>query len=350
MESTNAPREQEVYAASEFKYFSILPTEIQRAIWRACLPRRIVPIAYGMCPGDGFLRTPPAISRVCQQARSVAFEHGALRWSGNLGLEKFAWQRVWFDTSTDLVFINDSCATQFANISQEYLTDHLLSFAKKAGVVVVSYSFFTSISIFNMKVLLDALGSPSLIIAMSHTCHITYDEANQSGLFGRDAEEMIALVDVYDRKRIRVCADHLTKRSTESEGFVMLLQNHLESSHGYEYLLNLQKQQLEDRWLQLRKDKVPNFKHAMANSYFAGLYNQFGFLNRDHHLVKEALESFPKHKFMFAFQRCQWPFHMLVMDKLVDGHQFNRVCRGIRRKGIFTVQMLREYFSKGGTL
>lgn len=261
-------------------------------------------------------------------------------------MARFTWQKVWFDTSTDLVFISDECATQFTKIPEKYLTDHIILIAKKASVVVVSYSFFTSIPISNLKVLLDALRSPFLIIAMSLTLHVTYDEANQSGLFGRDAEEMIALVDVYDRERIRACADYLTKRSTESE--VTFLQNYLESSHGYEYLLDLKKQQLEDRWLQLRKDKVPNFKDEMTDSYFADLYS--GFLHPDHHLAKEALESFPKHKFMFAFQRCQGPFHMLLIDKVVDGHQFNRVCRGLIRKGIFTLQTLGEYLSKGGTL
>ena len=76
-------------SSTTFHLFRLFPLEIRRAIWEFCLPHRIVEIDYPVdrnewnpprvCNLATVTTTnarPPAISRVCHEAREVALRHG----------------------------------------------------------------------------------------------------------------------------------------------------------------------------------------------------------------------------------------------------------------------------------
>ncbi|KAL3448436.1 hypothetical protein BJX65DRAFT_274709 [Aspergillus insuetus] len=79
--------------ATQFHLFSKLPAEIRSMIWCECLPRRVVELDY---PRDDIIweddppcranakitianNAPPLISRVCHEARAVAFRKGYIQ-------------------------------------------------------------------------------------------------------------------------------------------------------------------------------------------------------------------------------------------------------------------------------
>lgn len=111
----------------EFQNFTRLPIELREEIWRLCLPHRVCELDYIIddilyepqeepYPCELFHTTrmnarPPAITRVCQESRRVAFKTGSTlnnyhdppaeaRWSG-LDIEE-----RWLDRSRDSMHLN----------------------------------------------------------------------------------------------------------------------------------------------------------------------------------------------------------------------------------------------------
>ena len=109
-----------------FHCFSRLPVELRLAIWRECLPSRVVEIDYPWDDGGVFGPDPPPcklqqttnlnrralmISCVCRESRLVAFEVGhyrkegstpeGVRWNSNIRVDK-----IWIDPSRDTIHLN----------------------------------------------------------------------------------------------------------------------------------------------------------------------------------------------------------------------------------------------------
>jgi hypothetical protein len=112
-----------------FHQFGNLPTELRLAIWRECLPQRVVELdfqpteftwwtASPPCNGDRMIqhrnKAPPLITRVCRESRQVAFETGRQlsEFPGPDNLFTFQQltiktvKRPWFDKARDVVHIN----------------------------------------------------------------------------------------------------------------------------------------------------------------------------------------------------------------------------------------------------
>lgn len=96
--------------------------ELRRAIWKLCLPHRVVELDI---PSNGHIDTycqlwrtssinsrPPIITRVCCEARQVAFEKGGLTWDvigvddGPVWWANNSNLTPWFNPTTDIVHLN----------------------------------------------------------------------------------------------------------------------------------------------------------------------------------------------------------------------------------------------------
>lgn len=116
-------------AATTFPRFGDLPLELREAIWRECLPHRIVELdtpqarrALKAVHDDEVLpicdmshttkanSVPPLISRVCHEARAVTFEQGQLLSDpGNDHETSMLFTSLsgqWFDPARDIVYLN----------------------------------------------------------------------------------------------------------------------------------------------------------------------------------------------------------------------------------------------------
>lgn len=111
---------------SSFHRFGDFPTEIRLAVWRECLPWRVVELDYqpddiiwddGPAPCAGNLRiqmankAPPMVARVCRESRAVAFESGGVvpmpePGQGDHDFAMFMVRQPWLDRARDVLHIN----------------------------------------------------------------------------------------------------------------------------------------------------------------------------------------------------------------------------------------------------
>lgn len=112
--------------------FLLLPTEIRLIVWRMCLPNRVLYLEMDesmWCHTDEdhghFVNRlkPPRISRVCREARGVAFDTGGFQteeavevllanWNEHLGGSRHlsslsSCSLTWFDPTTDILHISN---------------------------------------------------------------------------------------------------------------------------------------------------------------------------------------------------------------------------------------------------
>lgn len=105
-----------------FTCFLRLPKELRLAIWRECLPHRVVELDYHIddftweqtrCKNSWNVTTvnkaPPKITRVCRESRAVAHEHGQRILAPESSRDDFLeWMvgKRWFDPSRDSIHLN----------------------------------------------------------------------------------------------------------------------------------------------------------------------------------------------------------------------------------------------------
>ncbi|KAK7698774.1 hypothetical protein SLS64_012255 [Diaporthe eres] len=116
-----------------FVRFADFPTEIRLAIWRDCLPHRVVELDYQPddiiwdegpddeappCSANGMIqlrnKAPPLITRVCRESRQVAFETGRQLYrfpdprdpENTQDFAKYMVTHPWLDTARDVIHIN----------------------------------------------------------------------------------------------------------------------------------------------------------------------------------------------------------------------------------------------------
>ncbi|POS79184.1 hypothetical protein DHEL01_v202407 [Diaporthe helianthi] len=235
---------------ASFHLFPKLPQEIRDAIWRECLPRRVIeidwpteeevfdieyewddddrPISRGLI--CHLKRTslinakPPIISRVCGESRAVAFETGALlehsQYPRQLDppqpLLYHGMRRQWVDRTRDTVV-----HLHFNSCNEGWFQDWLNVYGNPLRLLQDAMFPTQAIRSINETFLFlmkeeesrDMVESMSKILACLDVVvlHTEEEPAIQSGLFGMLGEERIVMVDPFDEKRIQRFRDFWTR-------------------------------------------------------------------------------------------------------------------------------------------
>lgn len=237
--------------ATSFHLFPKLPQEIRDAIWRECLPRRVIEIDFPTedwiwldVPLDDDGQTtyrglrcrmahtsminakPPIISRVCRESRAVAFETGTLvehSWELKGPRLYHRMNKHWVDRARDTVVnlsFNHRSRLWYENWKEGYgnpvqiLRDAILP---SNGIKSISELLLCDLK---RKESRDMLESMSKVLVCLETVILHADEepAIQSGLFGRLGEERVVMVDTFDEKRVKEFRDFWRRhRNTPNE-------------------------------------------------------------------------------------------------------------------------------------
>lgn len=232
-----------------FHYFSQLPAELRIAIWRECLPHRVVEIDYAMgnytnaypvplpcnlLHTSNVNRQPPMISRVCRESRHVAFETGYqlvkespppearwARWNSSLLITK-----SWIDPTRDTIHLNWSPCYKDGWLiwGEGSALDYLAWSSRRAhgGSFMFDYLDNTVDGYVDMEGKIGSIqrlrqGSVVIKIVVVHT---TFDAAAKTGLFGLLGDACIQLVDVRDEARLNAFYDFAEKCESKAKGFV----------------------------------------------------------------------------------------------------------------------------------
>lgn len=224
----------------EFAFFPILPAELRLAIWRECLPHRVVELdspekeaAFWFLdsPPCELRQTtrangrPPVISRVCRESRLVALEAGGRHQNSLPAPPKAAaWGSVstrnsWVDRSRDSVHLNWTPAYE-----PYYWSDgsalHYLAW-KAAHTLGGSFMFDYLDESFDLDVDLEkrlpALQQVShwVVVMRIIVVHARFETAAKTGLFGLLGDAWVRLVDVSDGPRLDAFYDLAQKCETD---------------------------------------------------------------------------------------------------------------------------------------
>lgn len=217
-------------AATSFHYFPLLPKELRQAIWRHCLPSRVIDLddprpdiifedlreelkgtvscELGLTSAHN--SRPPLITQVCFEAREVASETGGLTDFRDLWDHRGVniWgtggytQSCWFDPARDAIHLNWELLYEGDElILPENPIPAFLSVSAKAGrggSLTWASATFDSI-----ELLKQAGQSYTLSVHLPISIHARREDAVRSGLFGLFGEERVALVDTGDDARIQ---------------------------------------------------------------------------------------------------------------------------------------------------
>lgn len=228
---------------TSFHLFPKLPQEIRDAIWRECLPRRVIEIDWpteeevfdivdqwdddddrpinrdlicDLRKTSMINANPPIISRVCRDSRAVAFETGVLLKQPRCPRELDPPEpllyngmlRNWVDRARDTVvhlhfnFCNDRCFERWKEINGnpvQLLRDAVLPIN---GIRSINRRL---LGLMRREESRDMVESMSKILVCLNVVvlHTDEEDAIQSGLFGILGEERIVMVDPFDEKRIK---------------------------------------------------------------------------------------------------------------------------------------------------
>lgn len=248
--------------ASSFHLFPKLPQELRDAIWRECLPRRVIEIdipteevmfELAQLPLEDFddddrpihrelscnMRKtsminakPPIISRVCRESRAVAFETGSLLEHPRVSEEPHLHQHIsiskrWVDRARDTVaHLHVNPYSNFWVGGRNEATGHPIQLLRDVmlpanGMRSMSDKLLSRLRN-SSRDLVESL-SEILVCLQVLVLHTDEEPAIQSGLFGRIGEERIVMVDLFDEKRIKKFRDfwsrHQRSRDELTETF-----------------------------------------------------------------------------------------------------------------------------------
>lgn len=242
---------------TSFHCFPRLPKEIRRAIWRQCLPRRLlefdVPrpdiicedlpeelqgtVSCELSSTTALNSRPPLITQVCFEAREVAFETGRLAnfrdlWDGynvNVWGTGTPMRRSWFDPMRDAIHLHwEPLYDAEWTISENPIPVVLSLGASAAQGASFTWESATS-SDDSMQLLKQAGQSYMLCVYRPVSIHACHKDAVGSGLFGLFGEERVVLVDVGDDARIRLFDDfnrlHGSSKDAQTAGFFQSWRN-----------------------------------------------------------------------------------------------------------------------------
>lgn len=247
----------------EFHFFSQLPTELRLAIWRVCLPNRVVEIDYPWDDGGVFGPDPPpcklqqtttlnrhapVISRVCRESRLVSFEAGHFRkegstpeevpWISNLRVEK-----TWIDPSRDTIHLNWTPAYSAGYYGDGSALDYLAWTAAKArgGSFMFDYldNYFDGDVDIEERIGALRTLQHGVIVMRVIVVHTTFENMAKTGLFGLLGDACIQLVDVSDKTRLNAFFDFAEKCESKPNGYITGKQDfRRETPESFKKLLN----------------------------------------------------------------------------------------------------------------
>lgn len=214
-----------------FLYFPKLPQELRDSIWRLCLPCRVVEldpldarlnletlIAYGS-DSDIEIRPPkehlmsrtsklnaasPVISRVCREARRVAFEKGGFMDRPFENPSQPKRPRTWFDKERDVVHLHWNARIE-RHLGGYPRTDLLIRVESHMAAAMAGCSITRDVlhpsghstPWMKDRAVLERIGCFAVCFETVHL-HAHEGTAIASGLFGMFGEERIILVDALD--------------------------------------------------------------------------------------------------------------------------------------------------------
>ncbi|KAJ5160874.1 uncharacterized protein N7482_007878 [Penicillium canariense] len=231
----------------KFYFFSQLPTELRYAIWRECLPNRVVEIDYPWDEGaylclnpppcklmqtTDINRRPPVISHVCRESRRVAFETGYLKtgyyrdkgsppleaqWESDLQLKK-----SWIDPSRDIIHLNWTPCYSAGYWGNGSALDFLAWSAVNAYGDSFMFDYLDNMLDEDIEERIKALQKLQHGCIVMHiiVVHTTFEIAAKTGLFGILGDAYIQLVDISDEVRLNAFFDFAKKCESETNTFV----------------------------------------------------------------------------------------------------------------------------------
>lgn len=247
----------------EFHFFSQLPTELRLAIWRICLPNRVVEIDYPWGEGGVFgadsppcklqqttnlNRRAPTIGRVCRESRLVAFEFGHFRNNGSTP-EEVPWisnirvNKTWLDPSRDTIHLNWTPAYSAGYYGDGSALDYLAWTAAKARGASFMFDYLDNYRDGDVHIE-ERIGAlrklqHGVIVMRVIVVHTTFENAVKTGLFGLLGEACIQLVDVSDETRLNAFFDLAEKCESEPNEYITRKQDfHRETPELVKKLLN----------------------------------------------------------------------------------------------------------------
>lgn len=255
-----------------FIRFPELPKELRDAIWRLCLPNRVVELdipdadwyfdvkyQYGVDRGERLLRPdgseyecgmrhtttinllPPVISRVCHEARSIALESAKLHLfspEAQAGPSDFV-SAAWIDSTRDTLCLHYLPHGGILNTHWDPVLRRFLSIKNSTGIESLSIcndlleaheGYSTHVSDDIPQILRKGCSS-YLIFTNVVVIHADEKDAIDAGIFGALGEERVVLVDVFDTQRLyqykTFALAHRSKQDSMAEAFFEPPSSHL---------------------------------------------------------------------------------------------------------------------------
>lgn len=352
-----------VTQAKEFSLFPRLPTEVRLAIWRECLPSRVIELDI---PDNELVgktgtscqlwhttsrnKRPPVITRVCRESRRVAFENGfeaerdpdAPGWlaaNSSSGI-------LWFTPSTDIIHLN--WWTGYCGLYDS--TGNPIPFflwlaAKASGGASIAADLvhpfedeYTGGYTNEMFALLEGRKDYLVCLKMV-SIHVPMDRAIDSGLFGRLGEEPIKVVDALDdeetiRKyqQLWTLASPAPEEDREAAAFFELVATRRLQDRVRRWSEELEKLWLWNKFFQARREQFPGIREPETiwlrppdDDYDSddpdpsmGIGPRWT-PNRDHPWVKKMLEAMPHFRPMIMFRHCVLKCWLAAGTAEVDG-------------------------------
>ncbi|KAI0148826.1 hypothetical protein GGR57DRAFT_230423 [Xylariaceae sp. FL1272] len=309
--------------ADTFTKFGSLPPELRIEIWRLCLPHRIIEMhdirsrrTASACWPPRAVRTPPLISRVCRESRTIALQNGSLQPMMGSGAP------VWYDRKTDIINIGRVYSFESNLVAEESVekVDSLRSGFKDficRPVTRISVAkdaiFYCPDSAFARWVvrrMAERLVSCSIVVA-DMSIHLPREAAAASELFGLFAESTTVHVDMQDTKWFEALFA-LKKMFKQPKGRGTPVTDSLVQGRTYQYMR--------------RRHGVPEFLHCVKAIWLkengalpadVESWKLFPTLEK-YEGIRQVLALLPEFEFAIAVHLCTNPHHNSTTKKPSD--------------------------------
>ncbi|KAL7920052.1 hypothetical protein ACQKWADRAFT_322503 [Trichoderma austrokoningii] len=198
---------------AEFAPFKRLPPELRRYIWRLVVPLQIFRPFRNLEPSLPQWKSllPPTISRVCREARHVAYEEGALYCHDFLAPARW----TWFNGRKDVLDLSSYCIGENGFIP---LQDSLLH---EARTIIIDVGIVNELSIAGLNSEWSHLDNVEAIyLAVAKPFEVqkrTWQPHAVARLFGHRS---FAIVDVEDEEELERLEDILETSCLENINFM----------------------------------------------------------------------------------------------------------------------------------
>ncbi|KAK9312704.1 hypothetical protein V1522DRAFT_441145 [Lipomyces starkeyi] len=196
--------------AVAFSLFPLLPPELRRAIWKQCLPRRVVEIDAPR--NDNCLihsrAIPSLLECVASREKWAVLSEDDGDPSNDDGSPSTFFSPRWFSPATDIVHLNwdgpfDVSVDDSCNPIPFFLWKAAKGIAASITVDLLG-GFKSTFLLAEVKVYFDLLERRKDYVVTLHivNLHCSFDQAASSGLFGTLVEERVKLIDATDEETI----------------------------------------------------------------------------------------------------------------------------------------------------